>query len=241
VGKSSTSLPQRVRVMVADGDAMGSQLMASALRRCHNWFQVVATTNSSSDTLRQASAEKPHVVVLGTELQDGPQSGFEVLRKLSDLQPTPSAGILLQASRRDTVVDAFRFGARGVICRADSFKNLSKCIRSVHSGQIWASNEELEFILQVLTQLKPVQLNDGVGMGLLTRREQMVTRLVVEGMKNRQIAVTLQLTEHTVSNYLYRIFEKLGISTRAELILYALSHLPRGTEEPASTSVQDCA
>jgi DNA-binding NarL/FixJ family response regulator len=114
------------------------------------------------------------------------------------------------APERGPIEIPSRFGTASLSVLRLTDLILSKCIRSAHSGQIWASNEELEFILQVLTQLKPVQRNDGVGMGLLTRREQMVTRLVVEGMKNRQIAVTLQLTEHTVSNYLYRIFEKIG-------------------------------
>jgi len=229
-------------VIIADGDTMGSQLMAGALRRCRNTFHVVGIANNSEEALRKANEESPHVMVLGVDLQDGPHSGFEVLRKLSDLQSSPSAIMLLPVSKRETVVDAFRAGARGVICRDNSFKSLSKCIRCVHSGQIWASNQEIEFILEVLTQLKPVRLNQGNGMATLTPREHMVTRLLVEGMKNRQIAETLQLTEHTVSNYLYRIFEKLGISTRVELILYALSHQASvPTDSSAAATVADCA
>jgi DNA-binding NarL/FixJ family response regulator len=71
------------------------------------------------------------------------------------------------------------------------------------------------------------------GSPLLTSREQDVVRLVADGMKNREIAQALSLTEHSVRNYLYRIFEKLGVSSRAELMLYALSR--RGVEVNPAT------
>ena len=70
---------------------------------------------------------------------------------------------------------------------------------------------------------KPVDYVKSGGMALLTAREEQVVNLVVEGMKNREIARELHLTKHTISNYLYRIFEKLGVSGRVELILYTVS------------------
>jgi DNA-binding NarL/FixJ family response regulator len=81
----------------------------------------------------------------------------------------------------------------------------------------------LEFILEALTRLKSAQLTKTSGMVLLSRREEDVVGLVAEGMKNREIAQALHVTEHTISNYLYAIFNKLGVSSRVELILYATS------------------
>jgi DNA-binding NarL/FixJ family response regulator len=86
----------------------------------------------------------------------------------------------------------------------ESFQSLAKCIRCVHNGQIWANNAQIEFLLEALPQLRP-RLNKSKGVNLLTPREQEVTRLVAEGKKNREIAEILHVTEHTVSNYLYRI------------------------------------
>jgi len=106
-------------------------------------------------------------------------------------------------------------------------KALSKCIQTVHSGQIWASNEDIEHILAALINTKPIQFNNADGMPLLTRREEDVVRLVSDGLKNREIAQRLKVKEHSVRNYLYRIFEKLGVSTRVELILYAFSQRGR--------------
>jgi DNA-binding NarL/FixJ family response regulator len=132
--------------------------------------------------------------------------------------------MLLQSPERAPVIDSFRYGARGVISRDDPFKELSKCIRYVHLGRIWATNEDLEIILEALTHIQPIRINKADGTALLTPREKDAVQLVVEGMKNREIAESLHVKEHTVSNYLYRIFEKLGVSSRVELILYVTSH-----------------
>ena len=108
-------------------------------------------------------------------------------------------------------------------------KSLSKCIQTVHQGQIWASNEDLEHLIEALSQLKPLHLDNSEGMPLLTRREEDVVRLLAEGLKNREIAEQLKIKEHSVRNYVYRIFEKLGVSSRVELILYVFSHRESGS------------
>jgi len=212
---------QRIRVLIADADKMNSQLIASALKRCRNFFDVVAVASSSGEAIKELEIHKPDIAVLSAELQDGPQSGFKVLQQLRSVYQDTAGIMLLHATKRDSVVGAFRAGARGVISRDKSFKSLAKCIRCVHRGRIWASNEELEFILDALAQLKLPQLTTTNATASLTPRERDVVRLVAEGLKNREIAQELHVTEHTVSNYLYRIFDKLGVSSRVELILYA--------------------
>jgi DNA-binding NarL/FixJ family response regulator len=130
-----------------------------------------------------------------------------------------------------TIEDPYRFAkSRQVGCfpalrpdRTHSLKALSKCIETVHKGQIWASNEDLEHLINALTHIEPVQFNRSDGTPLLTRREEDVVRLVADGMKNREIAERLKVSEHSIRNYLYRIFDKLGVSSRVELILYAFN------------------
>ena len=215
---------RKIRVLIADADKMSGELMASALRRCRNTFEVVAVASNSHEAIHKIETHRPNVAVVSAELQDGPQTGFNVVEKMNSSHPETMAVMLLHSTARTPVIDAFRNGARGVISRDDSFKNLSRCIRSVHAGRIWATNEELEFILQALSDWKPLKLKRSIG--ALTRREQEVVRLVAEGMKNREIAEALRITEHTVSNYLYRIFEKLGVSSRVELVFHNLDQLP---------------
>lgn len=80
--------------------------------------------------------------------------------------------------------------------------------------------------------LTPLQFHDGNGNQLLTRREEDVVRLLAEGLKNREIADQLGVAEHSIRNYLCRIFEKLGVSSRVELILYAFSRREGSNHNP---------
>jgi DNA-binding NarL/FixJ family response regulator len=132
--------------------------------------------------------------------------------------------MLIPESERELVVDAFRGGAKGVFCRLQSIKLLSKCIRTVHEGQIWADTRNLAFILEFLTQLKPLRvIKPGGGMTRLTPREAQVVHLLAEGFSTRDISQKLGLTEHTIRNYLSAIYDKLGVSSRVELALYAVA------------------
>jgi DNA-binding NarL/FixJ family response regulator len=100
---------------------------------------------------------------------------------------------------------------------------LARCIESVHVGQIWASSQELHYLLDEVRRAKPLGIVDAKGKTLLSVRENQVVRLVAEGFSNREISQQLSLSEHTVKNYLFHIFEKLGVSTRVELVLYAMA------------------
>jgi DNA-binding NarL/FixJ family response regulator len=202
---------------------MTSELLKNAFVNTRKGFAVETMTGSSQNIIGGLAAHKADVALISEELQDGPQAGVKVLQRLQDAHRIPSI-MLLQNSKPEGVVNAFRGGARGVFYRTHSLKALSKCIRMVHKGQIWASTSDLEHLIHALTRSKSVQFKNPDGMPLLTRREEEVVHLVADGMKNREIAEQLRIKEHSVRNYIYRIFEKLGVSTRVELILYVFSH-----------------
>ena len=129
--------------------------------------------------------------------------------------------MLLDCARRDLVLEAFRVGARGVFCRSDPLKMLPRCVRSVHGGQVWANAEQIGFVFDAFAEAPVTRLVSAEGEPLLSAREQQVVRFVAEGLGNREIATELNLSEHTVKNYMFHIFNKLGISSRVELVLYA--------------------
>lgn len=211
-----------INVLIVTPDNMTGELLKTAFARGRKDFAVETLTGSSQKVIGQLGAHKHHVALITEELQDGPQAGTKVLQKLRASNGT-QAIMLLHGSKPKCVVDAFRDGARGVFYRNHSLKALSKCIQSVHRGQIWASNEDLEHVMNALGQTKPLRLHNADGLPLLTRREEDVVRLVVDGLKNREIAHRLGVKEHSIRNYVHRIFEKLGVSTRVELILYVFS------------------
>ena len=212
-----------IRVAVADATRMNSELMVTALKRARSNFDVQTLTSNSLIALRELRASQTDVAVISASLQDGPLTGFRVLHGLRAVESKIPSVMLLDSSERDLVVDAFRGGARGVFCRRDSFSALPKCIRQVRNGQIWVKNLELEFVLDLVISMRPLKMQPIGGMARLTQREREVVRLVADGMRNLEIALELGLSEHTVRNYLIRVFDKLGISSRVELVLYAFS------------------
>jgi DNA-binding NarL/FixJ family response regulator len=109
-----------------------------------------------------------------------------------------------------------------VFFRAEPVHALCKCINAVHQGQIWANSSQLRSVLDAFSSLAPFHLVNSQGRVLLTKREVDVVKLVVDGHTNREIAHKLDLAEHTVRNYLARIYEKLGISSRFELMLSSI-------------------
>jgi DNA-binding NarL/FixJ family response regulator len=167
--------------------------------------------------------EKPTVVVISAELDDDKRKGFEIARELHASHSETRVVMLLDSSERSQVVEAFRTGARGVFSRSESLNSLARCIQCVSEGQIWANSKELRYILEALGEALPLRVVDTRGAALLSRREVEVVRCVAEGLSNREIAQRLGLTEHTVKNYLFRIFDKLGVSKRVEVVLYAYS------------------
>jgi len=155
--------------------------------------------------------------------------------------PDLKAVVLVDNPEPRQIIDAFRAGARGVFCPSQSdFKSLCRCVDKVNEGQIWAKSSELSLVLGAFAQLTPVRAVNADGLRLLTKREHDVVRLLVEGLQNREIARELNLSEHTIKNYLFHIFDKLGVSSRVELVLYAVSSTRQmemdGTE---STSMEE--
>ncbi len=213
-----------ISVLIADADRMSGQLMAHGLMRGRHDIDVVAISNNSLETVRELEKSRPNIALINAHLEDGRLKGYNVLQSLQSHSPKTAAIMLIPDSERDLVVDAFRGGARGVFCRLQPIKLLPKCIRTVHEGQIWADTRNLAFLLEFLTQLKPLRLvKPGGGMARLTPREAEVVHFLADGLSTREISQKLTLSEHTIRNYLSTIYDKLGVSSRVELALYAVA------------------
>lgn len=214
--------PSKASLLIADDSRMGCQLLESALARGRFGFRVAASAVNRAEILSCLKSVRVDVALINQSLEDGPLVGFRLLSEIRESFPQTRVVMLLKTASCELVVDAFRGGAKGVFCRTDSFEALCKCIRSVHHGQVWANSDQLHFLLEAFTQSSPFRAVDHAGKPLLTRREDQVASLLVEGLSNKAVSEKLGLSEHTVSNYLFRIYNKLGISTRVELVLYLL-------------------
>jgi DNA-binding NarL/FixJ family response regulator len=209
-----------MRVLIADETTMGCQLLKTALARSRFRFDVVTYATSCSEIAECMRAGPVDVAVVSQNLQGGPFAGFQALNELQTSFPSVRAIILLNSSERDLVIDAFRAGAEGVVCRTEPIAVLCKCIRMVHKGQIWANSHQLHLILDTLMSSKPLRVISSRGRRVLAQREHEVAHLVAEGLTNREIAQKLGVAENIVRNHLFRIYDKLNISSRVELGLY---------------------
>jgi DNA-binding NarL/FixJ family response regulator len=198
---------------------MNTQLLAHSLVR-DNRFLVIEAEPTANAILEVTGREKPEVVLLSPSLDDSPAEGFRVARQLRALHPETRIIMLLDASERSSVVESFRAGARGVFCRTESIQTLAKCIDCAHSGQVWANSRELEYLLGAVSDAISMRPPDDGSLASLSKRERDVVLCVADGLSNREIAHRLHLTEHTVKNYLFRVFDKLGVSSRVEVVLY---------------------
>ena len=209
----------RIRVLIV-GIRMHTQSLARELRQDQSFDPVEAAHEEAAAV---ALDHRPHVAVIDSGSDKEPAKSADIARQLRVRHPQTQAVILLESNRPQLVLEAFRAGANGVLSRAESLDILKRCICSVHRGQVWASSCELRLVLEALRAALPSQLVDFSGKPLLSRREQDVVRGIAEGMTNREIAERLELSVHTVKNQVRGIFDRLGVSSRVEVVLYAMS------------------
>lgn len=219
----SVSALSSISVLLADSKPIECQLLAAALRR--HGFQVSCCESESAPVLELADHDVMDVAVLSCAVLQSGESDMAVLRTLHLSYPQIPKIVLMPAESRELAVQSFRLGARGLFCLADSsFQRLCECIEQVHRGEISATTQQLNYLLDSVCQVPSLRVISANGEKLLTSREEQVVALVADGLSNRNVATELGLSEHTVKKYLFRIFEKLGISNRVELVLYAVHH-----------------
>jgi DNA-binding NarL/FixJ family response regulator len=212
-----------VSVVLAMGSRMGCEILSHALKARRRQITVLAFALTTEELLKKVAQHRPDVTLISANFEGSADGSLRVLRELQASCVTTSPIMMEACSSPGLVSDAFGAGAKGIVCREVPFATLCKAIHCVHEGQIWASSQELKWFLKSLSVKKPVPVLNVLGIPLLTEREEQIVQLVAEGMPSREIALKLKVSAHTVKNHLFRIYEKLGVSTRSELILYVLS------------------
>lgn len=219
---AATSDP--IGVLIADSNRMQAQLLIGALRRRPE-FHVTSCQMETGSILRAVTEKSPRVALLSLNGSMNVAEAVITLRRFHLSRPEIAKVLLVESFDRNLVVSAFRSGVRGLFSIADNnLRLLCKCLLRVAEGQIWANTEQLSHLLDLISEVPSLRVLNANGDNLLTPREEQVVALVAEGLGNRQIARELNLSEHTVKKYLFRVFEKLGISSRVELVLYAVNN-----------------
>jgi DNA-binding NarL/FixJ family response regulator len=221
---SSAATSDAINVLVADSNRMQAQLLTGALRRRPE-FHVTTCQMDTIAILQSVTSKRPRVALLAFNPPAILSETVMTLRRFHLSHPEIPKILLVDAYDRELTVNAFRSGARGIFSITDAnLRLLCKCLLRVAAGQVWANTEQLNFVMELISEVPSLRVVNSRGSRILTPREEQVVALVAEGLGNRQIARELNLSEHTVKKYLFRIFEKLGISTRVELVLYAVNN-----------------
>jgi len=221
--ESQQSSQKPIRVLVALDTPLDCQLLQTAAKSSRQRFDVVACAVSKPAIHDSFSRGNVDVALINVDLEDGRLAGLEVLPELRATYHRTPVVMLFDTWQDDLIVHAFREGAKGVFCRLErDLEQLWKCISAVHEGQVWANSGQMQLLLKALRSETLIAPVSSPGLKSLAAREMQVANLVAEGMQNRDVGKKLGLSEHTVSNYLFRIYNKLGISSRIELALYVL-------------------
>jgi DNA-binding NarL/FixJ family response regulator len=210
-----------IRILLADDH----RILRDALRRlldAEGDLHVCGEATDGDEAVRMVNELAPDLLLLDVSMPR--TDGLEALRVLSEDGRLPRTLLLTAAIGRDAFVTAMQLGARGVVMKDAPAATLLKAIRGVVAGELWIGRERVENLLEALrprNNARPSSPGRDYG---LTVRELLVVAGVVAAFPNREIAQRLDISEKTVKNHLTNIFDKLGVSTRMELAMFALKH-----------------
>lgn len=186
------------------------------LFRLEKEFVVVARCRNGCEVVRAVRERRPDVVVLDIRMPD--LDGLGVLRELRREGLSTRVVLLTAALDEDEVLEAIRLGVRGVVLKEMAPQLLLQCIRKVHAGEQWV---ETRSFTRALDKMLRREAGTQEVAGVLTPREIEVMRLATGGLRNREIAERLTITEGTVKIHLHNVYDKLKVPGRLELTLYA--------------------
>jgi two-component system, NarL family, nitrate/nitrite response regulator NarL len=221
---------ETIKVLVIDDHAMFRTGLRLAIES-RPGIKVVAEAATSAEALAAAAHESPDIILLDLDL--GEESGFELLPQL--IASGHAGRVILLTGMRDPEAHrrAVRMGAVGLVLKDHAIETVLKAIEKVYAGEAWLDRAMIATILR--ERSRPDVANgrsaEATKIATLTERERQVISLIGEGLKNREIAERMYISEATVRHHLTSIFNKLGVADRLELVIYAYQHnlaeLPR--------------
>jgi two-component system, NarL family, nitrate/nitrite response regulator NarL len=208
---------QAIRILVADDHAIFRDGLRKLLEVAED-VQIVGEASNGVECTKMLTKLKPDILLLDLRMPE--KDGLGVLEEVN-FDTLPTRVIVLTAAEDDRdVVRAMRLGARGVVLKQSASDLLVKSIRKVYDGEIWLDNRMTAEVIDAFK--KSAEAGQRREKPLLSDREKEIVQLVAQGFRNREIGEKLFISEQTVKNHLHNIFDKLGVSDRLELALYAI-------------------
>ncbi|HEX3105016.1 MAG TPA: response regulator transcription factor [Terriglobales bacterium] len=213
--------PQPVRILIADDHPIFRDGLKRLLES-EGEFKVIGEACDGVEAVTMARQLIPEVMLL--DLAMPRRQGLDTLRELSSDARSVRVILLTAAAEKEQIVEALQLGARGVVLKDSATQILLKSIRAVMNGEYWVGRESVSNLVQYLrTLVTPASAFPQRNKYRLTPRELEIIAAVVAGFANKEIAQYFKISEDTVKHHLSNIFDKVGVSSRLELALFAVN------------------
>jgi two-component system nitrate/nitrite response regulator NarL len=209
----------KIKLLIADDHAIFRDALRTLLNS-EEEITIVGEAQNGAECIKMLGKLKPDILLLDLHMPD--KDGFAVLQEVN-FDTLPTRVIVLTAAEDDRdLVRAMRLGARGVVLKESAIDLLVKSIHRVHAGEIWLDGHMTAEVINAFSASSKSGARSKKP--LLSDREMEVVQLIAQGCQNKEIGTKLFISEQTVKNHLHNIFDKLGVSDRLELALYAIHH-----------------
>jgi DNA-binding NarL/FixJ family response regulator len=230
---STTEESTKIRVVIADDHPIVRDGLRKLLSVEHD-IDVVGEAADGQELLDHMELWHPDVILLDLRMPN--TDGLTALQTLNSTN-NPAKVIILTASEdKNEFVQAMKLGCAGIVLKQTSADLIVKSIRKVNAGEIWLDAHTTAAVMRQFATAESANASATKGRerAPLSAREREIVALVAQGYKNKEMAEKMFISEQTVKNHLHNIFDKLGVSDRLELALYAIHkglHLPPSAED----------
>jgi DNA-binding NarL/FixJ family response regulator len=210
-----------IRVLIADSHT----LFRDGLRKlfeADSSFVVVGDVAEGDVVVPLARQAQADIILLSVTMPR--LDGMEILRDLAAAEIPARTLLLADRTDREQIIQALKLGAYGIVQKDSTTQHLFESVRCAMAGQYWIGRESVSDLVRALRAFSPGQNPPPIRDFGLTRREVEIVTLVVAGYTNPEIAQRCSISEQTVKHHMSNIFDKLGVSNRLELALFAVNH-----------------
>jgi DNA-binding NarL/FixJ family response regulator len=216
----------KIRIVVADDHPIFRDGLCKLLALEED-FEVVAQAQDGRQVLEVLQQHEPDILLLDLKMPG--LDGLGTLQRLQAVKNKTRVIVLTASDDKNEFVQAMRLGTSGIVLKQTATELLIKSIRKVHAGEIWLDSHTTAAVIRQFVaadepppQLAPASPGRERERSPLSQREREIVALVAQGFKNKEMAEKMFISEQTVKNHLHNIFDKLGVSDRLELALYAI-------------------
>lgn len=222
-----TSTGSKIRIVVADDHPIFRDGLCKLLALEED-FEVVAQASDGRQVLDVLQQHAPDILLLDLKMPG--LDGLATLQRLQAVKNKTRVIVLTASDDKNEFVQAMKLGTSGIVLKQTATELLIKSIRKVHAGEIWLDSHTTAAVIRQFVAAEdapppssvPQSANRERERSPLSQREREIVALVAQGFKNKEMAEKMFISEQTVKNHLHNIFDKLGVSDRLELALYAI-------------------